>query len=602
MPESSSPVEEIKQKLDIVEIIQDYLRLHKAGGNYKALCPFHREKTPSFMVSPEKQIFHCFGCGEGGDVFGFVQKMEGIEFPEALRILAKRAGVKLTPRNPELYNKKTKMMDVCKWASAYYHKVLLEAKSAQVARDYLAEREVSEDIIESFRLGFAPEDWERLNNFLQKKGFSEEDIFQSGLTIKSDKGTGQYDRFRNRLMFPIRDVHGNVVGFTGRILDPEDQAAKYINTPKTLVYDKSNVIYGLDKAKQKIKSEKLAVVVEGNMDVLASHQVGVTNVVASSGTALTENQINLLKRYSENIAIAFDADLAGEGAAKRGIELAMQAGLNVKVITLPYGKDPDECIKNDPKLWEEAIAQSQSIMDYYMETTFSRLDMANVEDKKQAAKILLPIVNKIPDSIEQTHYLQQISRKLNVDEKILRESLTKTTKKKSSQPAQEEKEKGASQHKSRSLTSSQELLGIALKYYENLDYIVDNCQAEYLADPTLQNLYKNLIVYYTKNHRFDPEEFRKQLEKENDELVKQVDILEMLASQLYAEFDEDMFKTEIDSIIRFLNRNCLSHRLQEIEKQLKNFEESESQPDSQEEERKLLEEFDQLSKQLNQID
>lgn len=600
MVQGISPVDEIKQKLDIVDVVQEYLRLQKAGTNYKALCPFHREKTPSFTVSQEKQIYHCFGCGEGGDIFSFVQKMEGVEFPEALRILAKRAGVKLVPRDPELHNQRTKLMDINKWAASYYHKVLLDAKSAKIARDYLVEREVSEEIIEGFKLGFAPEDWERLNDFLKKKDFKEEDIFQAGLTIKSEKGTGQYDRFRKRLMFPINDIHGNITGFTGRILESTDGAAKYVNTPQTLIYNKSSILYGLDKAKQSVKSEKLAVIVEGNMDVLASHQAGVLNVVASSGTSLTEGQINLIKRYTPNIAIAFDADLAGEGAAKRGIELAMQSGLNVRVITLSYGKDPDECIKKDVQLWKDAIANNQSIMDYYFDTTFDKLDINKVEDKKEAAKILLPIINKIADTIEQTHYLQDLASKLKVEEKILREKL-EGLKPKTRKGEEKKVETKTTSVKDRGLTSSEELLGIALKYYENLDYVIDNCQVEFLVDRDLQNLYKILIVYYTEKHRFDPSEFRNILKKQNDELIKNMDVLELLAENLYSDFGEDMFKEEIDNIIRFLNKNQITSQLKQIERTLKEIEKSDSSED-RDKEKKLLEEFDQLSRQLVQLE
>ncbi|MBU1149178.1 DNA primase [Patescibacteria group bacterium] len=600
MSSGISPVEDIKQKLAINEVLQEYIQLHKAGTNYKALCPFHREKTPSFVVSPEKQIFHCFGCGEGGDIFAFVQKMEGVEFPEALRILAQKAGVKLTPRNPELHNQRTKLMDINKLAASYYHKVLLEAQSAKVVRDYLVEREVSDEAIENFKLGFAPEEWERLNDFLKKKGYKEADIFASGLTIKSDKGVGQYDRFRNRLMFPINDLHSNTVGFTGRILDDQKEAAKYVNTPQTLIYNKSQILYGLDKAKQEVKKEKLAVIVEGNMDVLASHQAGVLNVVASSGTSLTEGQINIIKRYTDNIAIAFDADLAGEGAAKRGIELAMQAGLNVRVITLPYGKDPDECIKKDVQLWKEAIVSSQTIMDYYLDTTLDKLDLNKVEDKKEAAKILLPIINKIPDTIEQTHYLQELAGKLKVEEAILRNKIEQASSPEpKSQPAKTEN--NTTVKKDRQQQVSEEILGIALKYYENLDYIVDNCKPEFLTDPELQNLYKSLIIYYTEKHRFDPDEFKQSLAGKDENLRKKVDVLELLAENLYGEFEENMFKTELDNIIRFLNKNQIISRQKLIENQLKESEKRVNQDDKSKE-KELLEEFDQLSKKLNHLE
>lgn len=425
----NSQTDEIKSKIDIIDLISEYVALKPAGANWKALCPFHNEKTPSFMVSRDKQIWHCFGCGEGGDIFEFIQKIEGVEFPEALRILADKAGVKLKKVDPQIISQKTKLLDILKVAAEFFHLSLLKTEEGKIARDYLEERKLRPETVKDFKLGYAPDSWDKLLNFLEKKGFGKNDIFLSGLVVKNEKGQ-LYDRFRLRLMFPINDHHGNVVGFTGRILDKtkQDQGGKYVNTPQTLIYNKSQVIYGLDRAKNEIKKKDLAVIVEGNMDVIASHQAGIKNVVASSGTALTLEQLKLLKRYTNNIALSFDADLAGQAAAERGIDTALALGFNIRVIQLPREldgeaiKDPDECIKHSAEYWQKAIAEAISIMDFYFEKTFSRFDKNKPQDRKEISIRLLKQIAKLPNKIEQDFWLVKLARQMEVPENILRES------------------------------------------------------------------------------------------------------------------------------------------------------------------------------------
>ena len=335
--------------------------------------------------------------------------------------------MKLKPRDPAIQNQKTKLYDIIKWAAAYYHKVLLDSPKAQIARVYLKERGVNEDTIEEFKLGYALLDWELVNNFLKKKEFSEEDIFLAGLTIKKERGEGFYDRFRGRLMFPILDVHAEIIGFSARLIEKKDdkEAAKYINTPQTLIYNKSYALYGLDKAKNFIKEKKQAIVVEGNMDVLASFQAGVKNVVASSGTALTRDQVGLLKRYTDNVAFSFDRDTAGEEATRRALDQALASEANVRIIEIPFGKDPDECIKKDKDLWLKATDEAKSVMEYYFDLAQKRFNFEKIEDKKEAAKMLLSLLAKLADPIEKTHYLQKLAGLIKVDENILRDSLNK---------------------------------------------------------------------------------------------------------------------------------------------------------------------------------
>ncbi|MDD5221638.1 MAG: DNA primase, partial [Patescibacteria group bacterium] len=332
-------IEEIKSRLDIIDVISEYVQLRQSGVNYRALCPFHTEKAPSFFVSPERQIWHCFGsCNEGGDIFEFIMKIENVDFPEALRILAKKAGVQLTKEDYRVTSQKTKLMDIMRVAAQFYHLVLQKSSLAEKVREYLDGRGVKQETIKDFQLGFAPDRWDELVGFLNKKGVKMIEAEAAGLVMRSNKPLNNkqnyYDRFRNRIMFPINDLYGNPVGFTSRIVPWAEttETAKYVNTPETPIYNKSRVIYAFDKAKAAIKKEDAVIMVEGNMDVIACHQAGSKNVVASSGTALTADQVKLLKRYTNNLLLSFDVDLAGENATQRGIDVAMKAEMNIKVI------------------------------------------------------------------------------------------------------------------------------------------------------------------------------------------------------------------------------------------------------------------------------
>ncbi|MFA6551593.1 MAG: DNA primase, partial [Patescibacteria group bacterium] len=317
--------DEIKSRLDLVEVIREYVQLKAVGVNFQARCPFHREKTPSFVVSPERQIWKCFGCGKGGDVFSFIMEMEGLSFIEALRELAPKAGIELKRHNPQEISKRNRLLDIMELAVKYYHKLLIEAPSAKPALAYLKNRGLSDDMIEKWQIGYSPESWDSILNFLKAGGYSEQEIFLSGLTVKKENANSYYDRFRGRIMFPINDYNGSPVAFSARV-SPEREAAekmgKYINSPQTPIYDKSRILFGLDKAKQFIRENEAAIIVEGQMDAISSHQAGVKNVVASSGTAFSAEQIKLIKRYTDNILFSFDSDAAGELATNRGEEAA----------------------------------------------------------------------------------------------------------------------------------------------------------------------------------------------------------------------------------------------------------------------------------------
>ncbi|MBC7265259.1 MAG: DNA primase [Chloroflexi bacterium] len=437
-----SVVDDIKERLDIVEIISAYVPLKKTGRNYKGLCPFHQEKTPSFVVFPDSGTWHCFGaCGTGGDIFTFIQKRENMDFSEALRLLAQRAGVSLTPPSAEAEaesQQRDRLRKINAVAAAYYHGLLLESEEARHARDYLERRGLSLETIKAFQLGYSRGEWRALGDHLTNRGYTWDDLLAAGLVI-SREGGGYYDRFRGRLMFPICDIRGHVIGFAARALD--DSLPKYLNSPETPLFHKGSVLYGIDRAKDAIREANLAVIVEGYMDVLMAHQYGMRNVVAQMGTALTEQQIQVLKKLTKRLALALDADAAGDLATIRGVEVAKEAfdqevvpvptarGLiryegrleaEILVITLPKGRDPDEVIHENPRAWQLLVDQALPVMDYYFQAMTSDLDTSTARGKAEAAARLLPAIAEIVDPVMQTHYLQQLARLVKVDEKTLR--------------------------------------------------------------------------------------------------------------------------------------------------------------------------------------
>jgi DNA primase len=412
-----SVITEVKQKLDIVELVSEYVTLQKAGRNFKGLCPFHSEKHPSFFVFPEQQSWHCFGaCGTGGDIFSFIMKKEGIDFGQALRILAQRGGITLGPLETSSKvedERKEKLFQINEAATEYYHHLLINTKAGEGARNYLARRKVAPETIKEFRLGFSPDAWETLKNYLLGKGYTEKELAEAGLIIEKEEG-GSYDRFRNRLMFPICDIQGRVTGFGARVLD--DSLPKYINSPQTFIFDKSSILYGIDKAKSAIRKKDLVIIVEGYMDVLAAHQRGWQNVVASMGTSLTGKQVEAIKRLTNNITLALDADLAGEEATLRGEAILAYSNAEANVILLPPGKDPDEVIRGDLALWQKLVEQAIPIIDFAFKSVISKVDINRAKDKSLAVQKLQPLIHEIgrKDDTQYNHYVEQLARALKM--------------------------------------------------------------------------------------------------------------------------------------------------------------------------------------------
>jgi DNA primase len=410
----NSDVEKIKEKLDIVELISSYIKVDKSGKNFKACCPFHNEKTPSFFISQERGTFYCFGCGKKGDVFSFVEAFEGVDFVTSLKILADKAGVVLSTTKISDKSEKDKGFKILDLATIFFEDKILKNN---IAKKYLLDRGVTEETIKKWRIGCVENNWSDLYEHLKQLGFEDREIEQVGLIKKGEKGN-YYDRFRGRIMFPIFNSSEKVVGFTGRILIPDDKQAKYVNSPETSFFSKSHILYGLHLAKTSIRKNNFSILVEGQFDVIMAHQVGYTNTVATSGTAMTDDQLTQLSRISSRIVIALDADGAGFRASEKVWQLALAKGMDVKIARLPSGKDPADLIRENPDLWKQSIKQATHIIDCLID----QIDEKRL-DRRQLAieihQILIPYVNKLENAIEQDHFIEKISRKFGISQEVL---------------------------------------------------------------------------------------------------------------------------------------------------------------------------------------
>jgi len=407
-------IDEVKQRTDIVDIVSQYTHLTKAGRTFRGLCPFHSEKNPSFFVYPEQQSWHCFGaCNTGGDVFSFIMKKEGIDFGDALRRLAEKAGVTISSRSePEAGKKeRERLYQVNQAAAHYFHNLLLNSPTGEKARNYLASRSFSPKTITDFQLGFSLNNWEALKQYLVSNGYTESELLTTGLVVEAEGGKS-HDRFRNKLMFPILDIRGRVIGFGARVLD--DSLPKYVNSPQTPVFDKSSSLYGINLAAAAIRQQNVAVIVEGYMDVITAHQNSFNNVVASMGTSVTEKQVSILKRLTKNIALALDADTAGEEATLRGVGYENILDAEVKVIILPRDKDPDDVIKQDTKTWQTLMEEALPVIDYTFNMVSSKLDLSTAKDKSIAVDKLLPIIAEIKNDTRRDHYSRKLAELIGV--------------------------------------------------------------------------------------------------------------------------------------------------------------------------------------------
>ena len=579
----------IKDRIDIVQFIGEYVPLKKAGANWKARCPFHNEKSPSFMAHQDKQFWHCCGCGKGGDIFSFVQEMEGLTFPEALRLLAKRAGVAVDTFASEInQSQRNRLLEINAAAAYFFHQFLLDMDAAKAARDYLERRQVKKQTIIDWQIGYISDQWDLLTKYLLKKGLGIDDLVAAGLTIKRDgadaaSGRGYYDRFRGRVMFPISDTHGNVIGFTGRVLvETERSGGKYVNTPQTILYDKSRVLYGLNKAKTGIKAKDLAILVEGQMDVISCHQAGMTNVIAASGTALTAEQVKLIKRYTAAVAMAFDADSAGQNAGKRGIEVALEEGLRVKIISIPAGfaKDADECIKKDPAVWFQAVERATNVMDWYFSATLDGLNRRDPTAKQRAATILLEQISRLPYAIERDDWLKRLAEELEIESNILREESKKVklaraavgheTKETPTMPSVE------ARPKTQLANLALDFWSVLAKYPEHYGSSCSFLRKEYFVDAGLADLYEIAQSVYNEYNSLVVDMLKARLKEENAE--NSVDVLLLRPYSSVFELNSTTAKEELERLLARIREEWRRARRAEIHHEIVEAEKRADQP------------------------
>ncbi len=591
-----SQAEDIKNRLDIVDIIRDYIPLKASGANFKANCPFHSEKSPSFMVSPEKQIYHCFGCGKGGDAIGFIMEIENIDFLDALRILAPKAGITLKEFKKQDSSKRSRLLDIMNLASRYFVKSLNSTKSGDKMSRYLLERGLDQSNLEYWHVGYSQNSWDDLLLFLLKNSYSEKEILSAGLISSKQSGNGYYNRFRDRIMFPIFDINSNVIAFTGRVnpydTEASEKGGKYINSPETELFQKGKVLYGLDKAKLEIRKENLAIVVEGQTDVILASQAGFKNVVASSGTALTKDQLLLLKRYSENIALCFDMDSAGQMAADRGIIEALALEMNVRVIVLPQGKDPAELIVTKKELFFQAVKEAKSMMDYYINKVLLDYDISKIEEKRQATTKIINMISKIENKVEKDYWLKQVASKLDVSYSILREMISKNKSK--NYFSTDSNNKSINIKEVRQLSREEKLsnlcLALMLKFKDIISYATSELDTVFISNDLNKEFYKQLIIYYNKDNSLNFQNFSNSLELIDPSLLSKVRELVLIGEKEFYSLQFSEAKAELISLIDELKKINKYILRKNLEREIAHLEQGGN-----------LEEADKLLKKLQQL-
>lgn len=572
-------IEEIKRKIDIVEFIGSFITLKKAGRNYKAVCPFHREKSPSFVVSPDRGIWHCFGaCAEGGDAIKFLMKWENITFIEALRELAKKTGVKLNKISFEdkIWQKKERYLGMNSLASEYFHYILTKTSFGAKPNQYLRDRLLKEAIIDKFEIGYSPSSWDSLKLFLKKKKYEEEEMMENGLIIKSDRGS-YYDRFRGRIMFPIKDSRNNVLGFSGRVLEGDAKEAKYVNTPETPIYHKRETLFGINLALEEIKKEKNAYIVEGELDMIMPYQFGYSNFVAIKGTALTNEQLMLLKRYTDKITLMMDADPAGIESIKRGIDEAEKFDFEIRVVTIDFAKDPDEALKKDPTQFKKLLEKPVPIYDFLIEAARKKYPEDTAFAKKKIGEEIVPMIEKINNPIVKTFYIKRLSEIIGVSE-ITVENLANQLKRKKKQlslnkmkynkPVEDSREQIIDKFILSVLFQNEDPKGVYNKIFSIL-------KPEYFFLPSYEKICASFFAVMEKNNRIDINEFGKSLPNELQPIFDEI--------FLFASTDHNLSDENLDKLVFEIKKYYLKRKLKAVlaeeenadrQKQLKEISES----------------------------
>ncbi|MFA6356948.1 MAG: DNA primase [Candidatus Omnitrophota bacterium] len=555
---SEQVLEEIQSKSDIVTVVGSYIPLRRAGRNYKANCPFHKEKTPSFMISPAKQIFHCFGCGAGGNVFGFVMKMENIDFPEAVRTLAEKAGVKLPSFTRSQFETSSYAVQIYKTnelAAAFYRSMLLNTDAGKRAAEYLKGRGIGEEASEKAKLGFAPDEWSGLINYAKGKGLDLAVLERSGLVLPREGG-GHYDRFRNKIIFPIFDIKDRVVAFGARVLD--NSQPKYINSPETEVYIKSRHLYGFNFSVQAVKDKDLCIVVEGYLDFLVPYQMGVGNIAASLGTSLTDSQARLIKRYTKNVVMLYDGDSAGEAASLRGLDIFLQEGMAVKVAVLPKGFDPDSFIRGKgAAAFDALIGSASDLLEYKLGILSSRHDSRTSSGKAKICSEMLPTIAKIPDAVLKFEFIKRLSEKLQIRE----EALLSEIKKIKPDRGYELPEELVSGSASQAAMAEKIIVGLMLDDPDTINEVKGKLKPSDFEDPFTRKITEEIFASFGDGKSFNPSQLINRL--------AEPDLTRMIAeSSSLIEDIKDKQKNLDDCIKWMVNKNAKA-RLSELQNLIK---------------------------------
>ncbi len=585
---SSNTIEQVRHLSDIVSVINGYIKLKRAGNLYKALCPFHKEKTPSFIVSPQRQTFHCFGCGKGGDVFKFIMEYEKVDFYEALKILAQRCGVELEFENKgtkENTSLKTRLYELHKEVAHFYHKNLLESPAASAARRYLKARRLS-NAIKPFLIGFAPDSWDALIRWAQKS-YPIELIEAAGLVISSNKGNDEddrssafrshYDRFRNRVMFPIFDEQGRIIGFSGRIMSQDDGAtAKYINSPETLIFKKSRILYGLHSARRAIVEKKEAIIVEGQIDVIRCHLCGFNNAVASQGTAFTEEHCNILRRYTDSVLLVFDGDAAGENAAQKVGGIFLEAGLFVKIAVLPKGEDPDSLLLKPDGilLFQKLISEAKGIIDFCVEAFMKREGAMGEASVLRLARSMLELIASAQNDIQRSILIARLAQKLDIPESSLQKELRKLTGERKTrvlsdvkiEAEQKESPKNASSRQSYSVIEGNLITHVLTEPKKAFRYVKDHLPLEIIKCQDIRTLLK-LIMRSVEENKEPIDLIRTHCAQTNNETLISI-ASAMMSSEKTIGSQVETFDELMQNIVIAKWSEYLKERRSEIDKKI----------------------------------
>ncbi|MFH1074460.1 MAG: DNA primase [Candidatus Firestonebacteria bacterium] len=554
----------VKEAFDIVDVISEHVHLKKAGQNFKGLCPFHNEKTPSFVVSPVKQIYHCFGCGEGGNVLHFISRIENISFFEAVKFLAEKKGITVDTGDTAKKDEYEELFKVNELAVRYYKQRLKESKTAQ---DYLSKRNLSPETLEKFSIGFVPEEWDGLLNYAKKNNVKPELLEKAGLIIKRDKKDGHYDRFRNRIIFPIVSSFGRYVAFGARVLD--NSLPKYINSPETPVYIKGKNLYGWNLAKSNIPEDLGVVIVEGYLDCITCHQYGINNTVATLGTSLTKDQALLLKRYTDKVVIAYDLDVAGINASLRGIAVLVEAGLDVKVMVFAGSKDPDEYLNKEGKdAFLEKLKSAKSIVDFWLDIVKPE-NLADLKGKLKLFSQMLPVVAAVSDDVKREEYRKIISARMNLPERLIREQIESyyerlyhITVDKKKETVKVSSAAGKNADNLRTERVEKQLLILSLSDIETAKRVKSYVFPADFKDAAVREIFELIFGYCEKEGGFDYSAMAAELGGEARKLFTELNLDKVEYSK------ESRVKAEND-LIKAVKNSRLEKRLKEIDLEIK---------------------------------